>query len=76
MTSEEKVIASLQKQLKKNITISLTDHLRDNLGMDSMNLVELTILIHTEYGVDLGRKAVELKIIPETVADIVNLVDA
>ena len=76
MNTEEKVIAALQQLLKKELPMTQETRLRDDLGMDSMNLVELTVLVHSLYGVDLGRKSAELKLIPETVGDLVTLVSA
>lgn len=76
MNAEEKVIAAVQQLLKKETPMTAETRLRDDLGMDSMNLVELTVLVHSSYGVDLGRKSAELKLIPETIGDLVTLVNA
>lgn len=73
MTNEEKVIVALQKLLGREVPMTGATHLRDDLGLDSANLVELTVLMHTLHGVDLGRKAAEHKIIPRTVADVAAL---
>lgn len=76
MNTEEKVIAAVQQLIKKEIPMTQETRLRDDLGMDSMNLVELTVLVHSLYGVDLGRKSAELKLIPETIGDLMTLVSA
>lgn len=75
MTSIEKVIAAIQAQLNQPVEIELDSRLEE-LRLDSLALVELTIRMHTEHGVDLGRMAAELKLVPDTVADLVTLVDA
>lgn len=76
MTATEKVVAAILQQLKKELEVKPENRLYDDLGLDSLNLVELTIRIHSEHGIDLGRKAVEMKVIPETVADVIALVEA
>ena len=70
---EQKVIAALQTLLGRAVDITASTSLRDGLGLDSNALVELTVLIHTMYHVDLGRRVVERKIIPETVGDVAAL---
>jgi acyl carrier protein len=74
MTDDEhKVIAALQTLLAQDLDIATSTMLRDGLGLDSNALVELTVLIHNMYHVDLGRRAAERKVIPETVADVAAL---
>jgi acyl carrier protein len=74
MTDDEhKVIAALQTLLGEELDIATSTMLRDGLGLDSNALVELTVLIHNSYHVDLGRRAAERKVIPETVADVAAL---
>ena len=75
MTSSEKVISAIRKQMKQTIEIRPESLLAEELRLDSMSLVELTMYMHSEYGIDLGRKAVELKIVPKTVSDIIALVE-
>ena len=41
--------------------MTASTRLGDELGLDSASLIELTVLVHTLYGVDLGRRAVEHK---------------
>ena len=62
---EQKVIAALQRLLGREVAITASTSLRDGLGLDSDGLVELTVLVHTMYRVDLGRRVVERKMIPE-----------
>ena len=74
MTDDEhKVIAALQTLLGRELDITPSTMLRDGLGLDSNALVEFTVLIHTMYHVDLGRRVAERKVIPETVADVAAL---
>lgn len=74
MTDDErKVVAALQALIGQQIDIATSTHLRDSLGLDSNALVELTVLIHTMYHVDLGRRVAERRVIPETVADVAAL---
>ena len=74
MTDDEhKVIAALQTLLGRPVDITASTSLRDGLGLDSNALVEFTVLIHTMYHVDLGRRVAERKVIPETVGDVAAL---
>jgi acyl carrier protein len=74
MTDDEhKVIAALQTLLAQELDIATSTTLRDGLGLDSNALVELTVLIYNTHNVDLGRRAAERKVIPETVADVAAL---
>ncbi len=74
MTDDEhKVIAALQTLLGRELAITPSTMLRDGLGLDSNALVEFTVLIHTMYHVDLGRRVAERKVIPETVGDVAAL---
>ncbi len=75
MTSEEKIIAAIKELFNPDAAMSSTTHLRDDLGLDSANLIELTVQIHSMYGIDLGRKAAEKQITPETIGDLAALVD-
>lgn len=70
---EQKVIAALQTLLGRAVDITASTSLRDGLGLDSNALVEFTVLVHTMYHVDLGRRVAERKVIPETVGDIAAL---
>ena len=74
MTDDDrKLIAAIQTLLGREVDITASTSLRDGLGLDSNALVELTVLVHTMYGVDLGRRAAERKVIPETVGDVAAL---
>jgi acyl carrier protein len=70
---EQKVIAALQTLLGRAVDITASTSLRDGLGLDSNALVEFSVLIHTMYHVDLGRRVAERKVIPETVGDVAAL---
>ena len=75
MTAEQKVVAAIRKLAVGTGAIAADSRLRDDLGLDSANLIELTVLVHTMYGVDLGRRAAEQKIVPVTVADLAMLLE-
>jgi acyl carrier protein len=73
---EDKVVAALRKLMGGDAhTTPMTSatHLRDDLGLDSGALIELTVLVHSMYGVDLGRRSAERKILPTTVGDLTLL---
>lgn len=74
-SNEEKVIAALRKLTDADIPMTAGSRLREDLGLDSAALIELTVLIHTMYRVDLGRRAAELKIVLETVGDVARLLE-
>lgn len=75
MTAEEKVVSALRKLMEFSGEITLDTHLLDDLGMDSVKLIELTVALHTQHGVDLGRKAAQKNLTPTTVGDLVSLVE-
>ena len=74
MNAEQKVFQALKDLLQKDVSLSADTHLRDDLDLDSANLIELTVMMHSSYGIDLGRKSAEQKLMPETVGDLVTLV--
>lgn len=74
MNEEQKVITALKKLgVPADQPLTAETRLRDDLGLDSANLIELTVLVHTMYGVDLGRKAAEHDAMPLTIGDLVAL---
>lgn len=79
MSDEDKVIAAIKKLgvgAELRGPISTATLLRDDLGLDSANLIELTVLVHTMYGIDLGRRAAEQDRVPYTIGDLVLLMRA
>lgn len=77
MTDDErKVVAALQALIGQQIDIATSTRLRDGLGLDSNALVEFTVLIHTMYHIDIGRRVAERRVIPETVADVAALLSS
>jgi acyl carrier protein len=76
MTDLEKVSAAIHKLMKRELPLALDTRLREDLALDSSALIELTVLLHGLYGVDLGRRAAERKFLPATVGDIVTLMGA
>ena len=75
MSNEQKVAAALRKLGIESLLTPAT-HLRDDLGLDSANLIELTVIVHSLYGVDLGRLAAEQNRLPATVGDLTALLAA
>lgn len=74
MNAQQKVIAALQKLgVPGDPPLTEATRLRDDLGLDSANLIELTVLVHTMYGIDLGRKAAEHDAVPATIGDLAEL---
>ncbi len=74
-SNEEKVIAALRKLTGADLPMTADSLLREDLGLDSAALIELTVLVHTMYGVDLGRRAAERKVTPLTVGDVARLLE-
>jgi acyl carrier protein len=77
MSDEDKVIAAIKKLgVGAELPMSTTTRLRDDLGLDSANLIELTVLVHEMCGIDLGRRAAERNLMPNTIGDLVLLMRA
>jgi len=73
VTDEQKVREAISELLRREVPMTASTRLREDLALDSMNLVELTVIVHARYGVDLGRRAVERKLMPITVGDVAAL---
>jgi acyl carrier protein len=73
VNDQDKVVAALHKLTGGDAAMTAATSLRDDLGLDSASLIELTVLIHSMYGVDLGRRAAEHKMVPATVGDLAVL---
>jgi len=58
------------KKLGVKVNLQPTMHLRDNLNLDSLKLMKLTILINEEFGVNLGILAEEKNLRFDTIQDI------
>lgn len=56
----------------RKIHLELSSRLREDLFLDSMNLIELSIWIHGNFGVDLGRIAEENGKVFQTVQDLLD----
>ncbi len=68
----EKVILIIQRVLENNnktcnTTIQKNSSLRSDIGLDSLDLAELTVIIEEEYGVDIFEDG-----FVETVGDIMK----
>jgi acyl carrier protein len=73
-TDIDKVVVAIRKLgVGGDTAMTAATHLRDDLGLDSASLIELTVIVHTLYGVDLGRRAAERNALPSTVGDIAAL---
>lgn len=77
MSDEDKVVVAIKKLgVGGDLPMSAATRLRDDLGLDSANLIELTVVVHELYGIDLGRRAAERNTIPNTIGDLVSLLRA
>ncbi len=57
MSDHKKILSDIIcKVIKKNIEINEQMSLKQDLKIDSVNLVQLSIEIHEKFGVDLGEK--------------------
>ncbi|MBE7452154.1 MAG: hypothetical protein HS111_25720 [Kofleriaceae bacterium] len=73
----DKVIVAIRKLgVGGDAVMTAATHLRDDLGLDSASLIELTVVVHTLYGVDLGRRAAERGAVPTTVGELAALLVA
>ena len=61
--------------LREGLVMTPGSRLRDDLGLDSAALIELTVHVHSLFGVDLGRRAAEEKSVPATIADLAGLLE-
>lgn len=76
-TDVDKVVVAIRKLgVGGELAMTADTHLRDDLGLDSANLIELTVVVHTLYGIDLGRRAAERNALPATVGDVAALLAA
>lgn len=69
---KEKVFKIVGESLCAEDTVKLTDNLRENLGMDSLDGVELMMRLEDEFGIEIPDEDAE-KI--NTVNDIVEFVE-
>lgn len=71
----DKVIVAIRKLgVGGDAPMTAATRLRDDLGLDSASLIELTVVVHTLYGVDLGRRAAERDALPTTIGEIAALI--
>lgn len=76
-TDIDKVVIAIRKLgVGGEFAMTAETRLRDDLGLDSSNLIELTVIVHTLYGIDLGRRAAERNALPGTVGDVAALLAA
>lgn len=75
MKSIDDVKTVLQELLGKELSIGTDTKLREDLNLDSANLIELTVMMHGKFGVDIGRKAAEKRLNPESVGDLIQLLN-
>ena len=75
MTNEEKLIAAIANVLQRDVNATSSSLLREDLGLSSLNLVELVVAIHGKFGIDIGRRTVERKANPRTVGDLIALLE-
>jgi acyl carrier protein len=73
-SDEAKIIAAIRKLgVGADHVMTARTNLRDDLGLDSAALIELTVVVHTMYAVDLGRRAAEQQAVPLTIGDLSQL---
>jgi len=73
----DKVIAAIKKLgIGGDAAMAAATRLRDDLGLDSASLIELTVVVHTMYGIDLGRRAAERDALPTTIGEVAALLAA
>jgi acyl carrier protein len=75
MNEKEKLLSILNdvltnNNLKKINTLNIDDSLRDDLGLDSLALAELTVKIESEFGIDIFEDE-----IIETVGEVIKKTD-
>lgn len=70
---DPRVLAALRQLLSREVSVTPATRLVEDLGLDSASLIELTVIFHTLYGVDLGRAAAEMRLAPETIGDVALL---
>lgn len=75
MSNIVKLQSAISKVLKREIQVQRDSRLNEDLGMSSLNLVELTVAMHSLFGTDLGRAAAKRKMDPRTVADLLALME-
>ncbi|MBZ0235022.1 MAG: hypothetical protein K8M05_22030 [Deltaproteobacteria bacterium] len=76
-TDLDKVVVAIRKLgVGGELAMTADTRLRDDLGLDSASLIELTVVVHTLYGIDLGRRAAEQNALPTTVGDVAALLAA
>lgn len=64
----EKVISILQGIMEEELPIELSSHLKNDLGLDSFSLAQLTVEIEDEFDVDIF----EGDEFPQTVQDVID----
>lgn len=76
MASESEAFQELQEAVQRfsgrRFRVERASRLREDLALDSMNLIELSIWVHERFGVDLGRIAEEEGRAFLTIEDLLN----
>ena len=80
MTTNEKMVIEMLGQIissKRKVTISLTSNLRDELGIDSIKLLNLILDVEKVLKIDITTLSEDIDFSNiETVADIVRILDS
>lgn len=78
--AEQQLIQLLRQLCPSGVTppthMSADMDLRDDLGLDSALLIELTVLVHNQLGIDLGRVAAQRRLEARTVGDVLSLLSS
>jgi acyl carrier protein len=72
---KEQLVVMVKNLMGSKEDFRSSAHFKNDLGMTSLHLIELTTMIHARFNVDLGRISAEKKIMPESIDDIVFLLE-
>ena len=76
MTPRDHVHNALRQLKGADVQLTSETRLKEDLGLDSGHLVDLTVIVHGLSGVDLGRRSAERKLLPTTVGEVIDLLEA
>ena len=72
---KDQLVVMVRDLTRSKEEVKSSAHFKNDLGMTSLNLIELTTMIHARFGIDLGRISAEKKVIPQSIDDIVFLLE-
>jgi len=74
-TIERVVFSILTSLTPTHITINTNSRLKQDLRLDSFQLLELVVLIYEQIHIDLGQLCSERDFIPSTVGEMIELLE-